>query len=310
MSHPAVVEGRPADVADTAVPLAISGLTKWYGTRLGVTDLELTLHRGTVTGFLGPNGAGKTTTLRLLAGLLTPSAGDVTIFGRPAREPAARERLGFMPADPVFLDHLSGRDNLDLFARLRGDPRSPDRSRVCAALELAESDLDVAVGAYSSGMRQKLGIVAALQHRPDLVVLDEPANRLDPIAHHAFIRLMRDTATQGRTVFLSSHVLGEVEDVCDQVALIREGRLLRLATVDELRQGASRSVTLRYRTHPSAAPDALTDARVDGTTVTGRIPPDRPDVVRRLIDDADIADVLITPARLEDVFLDLYGETP
>jgi ABC-2 type transport system ATP-binding protein len=195
--------------------------------------------------------------------------------------------------------------------RLRGDDDAPDRAHAAETLDLGPAELARPVGGYSSGMRQKLAIIATLQCRPDLVVLDEPANRLDPIAHRAFCSLVREIAADGRAVLLSSHVLAEVEEVCDSVVLIRDGRLLTISTVDDLRRQASRQVTIVYRSAPPSAPAALTAVHVDDVTVTGRIPPRRPDLVRALLDDPDIVDITVAPASLEDVFLDLYeGGTP
>lgn len=272
-------------------PIDVRNVTKRFGEVAAVTDLTFSLEPGTITGFLGPNGAGKSTTLRMVGGLLRPTAGTVTLSGIPARDPRARRSIGYMPADPAFLPHLTGRDNLDLLARLHGGARNDMRRTAADALALREADLDRRVGGYSSGMRQKLAIVAAVQHRPALVVLDEPANRLDPIAHHAFCDLVREMATNGHTVFLSSHVLAEVEAVCDDVLLVREGALLRSATVAELRENAPRVVTV---------------TRTDGTTTVTHVAADRADVLRELLVDPDVVDMTVVPASLEDVVLALY----
>ena len=290
----------------SAPPVEVSHLSKAYGHVLAVDDLTFTVDPGVIAGFLGPNGAGKTTTLRVIGGLLRPTAGGARLFGREAWSPAARAPLAYMPADPVFLPHLSGTANLDLLVRLRGAAGAPDRAHAAEALDLGPAELARPVGGYSSGMRQKLAIIATLQCRPDLVVLDEPANRLDPIAHRAFCFLVREIADAGRAVLLSSHVLAEVEDVCDTVVLIRDGRLLTVSGVDDLRRQASRQVTIVFRSPPSAVPAGLTAVVVDGLTVTGRIPARRPDLVRSLVADPDIVDVTVVPASLEDVFLDLY----
>ena len=286
-------------------PVALQGLTKAFGSHLAVSELTLRLTSGTVTGFLGPNGAGKTTTLRMIGGLTRPTSGRVDLFGRDARTPQARALLGYMPADPTFLPHLSGRANLDLLAALHGRG-APDRDKAAEALDLGEHDLDRPVRGYSSGMTQKLAIVAALQHHPELVVLDEPANRLDPIAHQAFCQLLREAAAEGRTIMLSSHVLAEVEAVCDRVVLMREGRLLADAAVEALREGSARAVTVTYAAPPVTPPAVLDDACVHGITVTGRIPGDRPDLVRALLADDAVRDLTVSPATLEDVVLRLY----
>ena len=286
-------------------PVRVDDVTKRYGRVAAVAGLSFALEAGTITGFLGPNGAGKTTTLRMIGGLLHPTGGEVLVHGIDARQPAARARLGYMPADPVFLPQLSGRDNLELLARLHGG-RADDRTRALAALGLGDDELERRVRGYSSGMRQKLAIVAAVRHAPDLVVLDEPANRLDPIAHHAFCELLRTIAAEGRTVLLSSHVLAEVEAVCSAVLLVREGRLLTAGRVEDLRERATRVVTLTYARPPAAPPAALTDVRVDGVNVSGRVPADRADVVRDLLRDPDVVDITIAPPSLEDIVLRLY----
>jgi len=289
-----------------AAPIDADRVTKRFGEVAAVVDLSFSLRPGTITGFLGPNGAGKSTTLRMVGGLLRPTAGKIRLFGLDARDPEARRPLGYMPADPSFLPHLSGRDNLELLSRLRGEPRGELARQAADALNLSAGDLGRPVGGYSSGMRQKLAIVAAVQHRPALVVLDEPANRLDPIAHRSFCELIRGMAAEGATVFLSSHVLAEVEAVCDSVLLVRDGSLLKEATVEELRTHAPRVVTMTYRRPPARQPTGLADARLDGRTVRGHVPADRPDVLRDLLADPDVVDLTVVPASLEDVVLALY----
>ena len=292
----------------TAAPIEVQQVTKRFGNVTAVSDLTFSLRPGTVTGFLGPNGAGKSTTLRMVGGLLRPTAGRVELFGVDARDPQARRPLGYMPADPAFLPHLSGRDNLDLLAQLRGGADDEMARQAAAVLDLSPADLTRRVGGYSSGMRQKLAIIAAVQHRPALVVLDEPANRLDPISHRAFCELIRGMASEGATVFLSSHVLAEVQAVCDSVLLVREGALLKEATVDELRERAPRVVTVTYRQPPERPPGVLAAAVVDGTSVTGHVPADRPDLLRELLADPEVVDLTVVPASLEDVVLALYTD--
>jgi ABC-2 type transport system ATP-binding protein len=280
-------------------------LTRHYGATVGIEDLDLAVGRGTVTGFLGPNGAGKTTVLRLLVGLLRPTRGEARIFGVPSWNPVARRPVGFMPADPVFVGELDGGANLDLLADLqRAEP--VDRDWALRLLDFDPADLGRPVRAYSSGMVQKLALVQAVQHRPDIVLLDEPANRLDPFAHHGFERLVRSIAAGGRTVFLSSHVLSEVEATCDEVAMVRHGRLLTVSSVRELSAGALRRVTVVYGQPPTGMPEGLLDAEVDGSVVTGRVAGRRPDVLRRLLADPAVADLLVEPAPLEETFLHLY----
>jgi ABC-2 type transport system ATP-binding protein len=293
-------------VAAAPAPVELSALTKTFGARTAVCGVSFSLAAGSVTGFLGPNGAGKTTTLRMIGGLIRPTSGRVRLFGLSARRPDARRVLGYMPADPTFVANLTGRQNLALLAGLRGDA-APDRDELAGALSLSQADLDLPVRAFSSGMRQKLAIIAALQHRPELVVLDEPANRLDPLAHRAFCGVMQRVAASGRTVLLSSHVLGEVEEVCDSVILMHSGRVLRVAGVEELRNHASREVTLTYTCPPPQLPSCLNGAQVHDCIVTGRIPARRPDLLRSLTSEPGLVDLTVEPASLEDVFVDMYG---
>jgi ABC-2 type transport system ATP-binding protein len=291
--------------AEAAPAIECRGLTRYYGRVVGIDRLDLTVRRGTVTGFLGPNGAGKTTVIRLLMGLLAPTAGEALLLGLPAGDPGARRRVGYLPADPAFYPHLTGRENLDLLAELGGWP-CPDRAWAATLLDMSDEDLDRPVREYSSGMIQKLGLVQAVQHRPEVVVLDEPANRLDPIAHRRFEELVRAVAAGGRTVFLSSHILSEVEAVCDDVAMVRAGRLLTTARVDELRGRSLRNLTVHYSGAPANLPDGLLDVRRDGDVVHARAPAGRPDLLRALLADPSVVDVLVEPASLEETFLHLY----
>ncbi len=290
---------------ETASPLECRGVVKHFGPVVALDGVDLTMRAGSVTGFLGPNGAGKTTLLRIAAGLLHATRGDVLVFGTPSDRPEARLGVGYLPADPVFYPSLTGRENLDLLARLQGEG-SPDRAEACERLELADDVLDRPAGTYSSGMRQKLGIVQAVQHRPRLVILDEPANRLDPMSHRAFESLVHDVVATGSSVLLSSHTLSEVEEVCDTVTMIDTGRILLDAAARELTAHALRQVTVRYRTTPPPPPDGLVDAHVVANRIEARLASGRPDVLRALLADPDVDDLTVEPASLEDVFFDLY----
>jgi ABC-2 type transport system ATP-binding protein len=208
---------------------------------VAVDGIDLTVRPGEVYGFLGPNGAGKTTTLRMLLGLIRPTAGTVSVLGRGPGDPSALARIGALIEGPAFYPYLSGSDNLRVVARYAGVPAS----QVPAALRTV--DLDDRGGdkfsAYSLGMKQRLGVAAALLKDPDLVVLDEPTNGLDPAGMRDMRRLVRELGASGRTVLLSSHLLGEVQQVCDRVAVIDRGRVLAESTVDELRGGGELVLT-------------------------------------------------------------------
>jgi ABC-2 type transport system ATP-binding protein len=298
-----------ASRAPSVTPITCHDLTKHYGTVVGIEGIDLVVERGTLTGLVGPNAAGKTTLLRLLIGLLRPTRGEARFFGVPVAQPRARRAIGFMPADPAFYPSLSGRENLDLLARLQGHG-APDRDWALDRIGLAGTDLDRPVGAYSSGMRQKLAIVQAVQHRPDVVLMDEPASRLDPLAHHQFEELLRDLAHRGCAVLLSSHALAEVEAVCETLAMIQGGKVLVRAPTRELLAHAPRRLSVRYRRPPSTVPEALKQVSLDGGRLEALLPAGRPDLLRAVLADDDVEDVLVQPATLEDVFLDLYRDTP
>ncbi len=290
-----------------AAPIECRELTKRYGPVVGIEHLDLVVESGTVTGFLGPNAAGKTTVIRILVGLLRPSGGWATLFGRPVDDAAARERIGYMPADPSFYLALTGAENLDLLGRLQGTD-CPDRAWAADLLDLPEAALHRHVREYSSGMVQKLALVQAVQHRPDLVILDEPANRLDPLAHRRFEQLVRTISDDGRTVFLSSHTLSEVQDVCDRVAMVRSGRLLATTSIAELAGAEPRRLRVRYRGAPPDSLPGLIDPTFRDGVLTARLPGGRVDILRALIADAGAEDVLVEPASLEEAFMDLYDD--
>lgn len=220
-------------------------LTKFYGRQRGVQDLTLGVGPGEVFGFLGPNGAGKTTTIRLLMDLIRPTSGTIRVLGHDLRrDPVpARSRTGYLPGDLELYRDMSGHQLLAFLARLRPG------SDLAYAAELAERlDLDLSrhVHDLSKGNRQKLGVVQALMHRPDLLILDEPSSGLDPLAQREFHALIRDAAMTGRTVFFSSHVLDEVERVADRVGIILDGRLAVVDTVAALKSKALRVLELEF----------------------------------------------------------------
>ena len=272
--------------------IACRGLTKRFGDFTAVDDLDLEVDGGTIVGFLGANGAGKSTTIRMLVGLQRPTAGTVEINGLPAGQPEARSALGYMPSDPAFYVALTGRENLDLLAALHGRG-APDREWATGLLGLSDADLDRPVREYSGGMVQKLALVQAVQHHPALVILDEPANRLDPLVHRRFEEMVHHIAGEGRTVFLSSHTLSEVEDLCHSVAMIRAGRLLAHRGVDELADLGTRRLHAVLRS---------------GETIDEGLPRGDLGRVRELLDRGDVVDLTIEPATLEEAFLELYEE--
>ena len=226
-------------------PVEVRGLCKRYGELVAVDDVDLTVEAGDVFGYLGPNGAGKTTSLRMMLGLIAPSAGSVRLFGRDpqASVKALRGVAGFVEA-PTFYPYLNGRVNLDLLAALDGDGA---KGRIEEALEIVglSHRAKDKVGTYSHGMRQRLGIAAALLREPRLLLLDEPATGLDPGGMRDMRDLIRNLSGQGMTVLLSSHLLTEVEELCNRVAIVREGRVAYQGSLEELRRQAGGGYLLR-----------------------------------------------------------------
>jgi ABC-2 type transport system ATP-binding protein len=304
------------DIADpTLLPIsnaviATDGLTKHYGSVVAVTDLTLEVRAGEIFGFLGPNGAGKSTLIRTLLGFLHPTSGSARVLDMDivAESVEIRRLTGYLPGGIALYDSLTGEQVLDYLADLQG--RVPHRrTELCERLQLPESVLRRKVRDYSRGMRQKIGVVQALQHDPELAILDEPTEGLDPLMQQSFYAILDDLRREGRTVFFSSHILSEVERICDRVAIIREGRLMAIHDVAELLARRRRRVTLRWL---GAAPDlsdvpGIEDVVVDGdratATLAGQVAP-----FVRAIASPNLADLTIEPASLEEAFLEYYAE--
>lgn len=234
---------RLIDPAATVTAIELDGLTKQYGPRTAVNQLSFTVPKGAICGFIGPNGAGKTTTIRMLLGLVTPTAGTATVLGHSIERPADYlDRVGAMIEGPAFYPTLSGRRNLEVLAALGGIPAA----RIDAALHAI--DLYDRAGdqfkSYSLGMKQRLGIGAALLADPELLLLDEPINGLDPTGIREVRLLLRSLADAGTTILVSSHLLDELQHVCDEIVMIRHGRLVFTGPVDELFDDARRELTV------------------------------------------------------------------
>jgi ABC-2 type transport system ATP-binding protein len=294
--------------------IATHGLTKRYG-RDGqppaLADLDLEVQPGEIFGFLGPNGAGKSTAIRLLLGFLHPTAGNATVLGRDIGHASVeiRRRVGYLPGGVTFWDGLTGEQLLDELSALAGRPPLR-RAALLERMELDAATLRRQVRDYSRGMRQKLGIVQALQHDPELAILDEPSEGLDPLMQRSFYEVLGDLRADGRTIFFSSHVLSEVERVCDRVAIIRAGRLVALEEVATLIARRKRNVELRVvgMTPRLDGVAGVSDLRVDGERVTCRLEGDVGPFLAAL-HGLDIRDLTIEPARLEEAFLEFYEPT-
>lgn len=295
--------------APTAV-IATRGLGKRYGSVQALVGLDLEVRPGEIFGFLGPNGAGKSTMIRILLGFLHPSTGSARVLGGDVERDSVeiRGRIGYLPGGIALYDSLSGRDALDYLSDLQGRPPSR-REELCERLEMPVSVLRRRVRDYSRGMRQKMGVIQALQHDPELAILDEPTEGLDPLMQQAFYGIVGDLRAAGRTVFMSSHILSEVERVCDRVAIIRRGRLMALHGVEELLARRKRRIQLRWLgTAPdlSAVP-GLVDVTVDDDRISGTLLGDVAPFVRAVASPS-LLDLTIEPARLEEAFLEYYAE--
>ena len=229
----------------TAPPLLdLHALSKRYGARRGIDDVSLAVHEGEVFGFLGPNGAGKTTTLRLIMGFLRPDSGQARVAGLDCwRDPVAVKRVvGYLPTGMALDPGLTGGQLIEYLANLRGGHRVVDPRYVAQLAERFGLDLSRKFRQYSHGNKQKVGIVQAFMHRPRLLLLDEPTSGLDPLNQQEFANLVHETRAAGRTVFLSSHVLSEVEDLCDRVAIIREGSIVHVGPLESIRTDPAQSL--------------------------------------------------------------------
>ncbi|MCS6888211.1 MAG: ABC transporter ATP-binding protein [Chloroflexus sp.] len=294
-----------------AVPaIELRNLTVYYGRQRGVEDLNLIVEPGEVFGFLGPNGAGKTTTLRVLLDIIRPTRGQALIFGRDCRRegPQIRRQVGYLPGELSLPANLTARQYLAMLDAARGHPVTASYlNQLCAQLEL---DLDRPMRTYSRGNKQKVGLVAALMFRPQLFILDEPTSGLDPLAQQMVLELVRTARTEGRTVFFSSHILPEVQAVCDRVGIIRAGRLVAVERVDALlqRQQVHR-LRLRFAAPlPPAAFDlpGVTELARSDCEVTLEVREHLAHVLR-IAADLGAIELETMPLTLEEVFLAYYG---
>jgi ABC-2 type transport system ATP-binding protein len=296
----------------SASAIATSGLAKDYGSGRGLFGLDLEVRQGEVFGFLGPNGAGKSTTLRLLMDLIRPTAGSARVLGLDTVTDGVeiRRRVGFLPGDLAMYPKLTGRVVLGYLAHLRG---GVDRRVRDSLAERFDADLDRPVHELSTGNRQKLGLVQAFMHEPELLILDEPISGLDPLVQQSFHTLLAEVSAAGRTVFLSSHALSEVERVTDRLAILRRGRLVVVDSAENLRRVAVHRLEVEFAA-PVAASEfqglpGVTDATADGRTLTVSFEGSADAVVKA----AAVHEVLaIRPHEddLEDVFLRYYRDRP
>ena len=286
------------------------GLTKHYGDVKALEDLDLEIAKGEIFGFLGPNGAGKTTTMRTILDLIRPTAGTAKILGLDSHEDAVkiRKHIGYVPGDLALYPRLTGKELLTYFSNLRG---GVDWSYVDTLADQLDADLSRKIGNLSSGNRQKVGLIQAFMNKPDVLILDEPSTGLDPLVQQDFQAIIKGVAAEGRTVFLSSHTLSEVERVADRVGIIREGRLAVVETMEMLKQKAIRQITLHFG-HPIEAsvfegvPGVRSVAVVDDTATIsfeGAMT-----ALLQAATDHHVTNLTSSEADLEEIFLTYYRD--
>ena len=291
----------------TDVAIRTQGLGKRYGNVDALSDLNLEISRGEVLGYLGPNGAGKTTTIRLLLAMARPSAGRAEIFGLDCqrRSVEAHRLLTYVPGEANLWPALTGAETLRLLGRVHGEVDDAYREELVGRFQL---DLNKKVRAYSRGNRQKVLLIAALMCRPDLLILDEPTAGLDPLMEQEFRYTLSEAKERGQTVFLSSHILSEVEAVCDRVAILRQGRLVELGSLAQMRHLSSVLVEVTFAgrvpdlSQVSGVRSFRADARVAHLEVAGSIDP-----LLKALEGHEVTGLLSREPSLEELFLSLYG---
>lgn len=280
-------------------------LTKYYGKSRGIMDVDLTVAQGDFFGFIGPNGAGKSTTIRTLLGLIAPTSGSAEIFGRDICADKAKilEDVGYMPAEAAFYPSMRVEEVIRFSARLRGKECSREAAQLCRRLEL---DTEKKISQLSLGNRKKVSIVCALQHSPKLCILDEPTSGLDPLMQREFYAILEDRNQEGSTIFLSSHILSEVQRYCRHAAVIREGKILISDSMENLGQTHAKRVTLRGVAAPPGL-DGIRDVKQTGDAVNF-LYSGKPEVLLNALAALPLTDVNIAEPDLEEIFMHYYGE--
>jgi ABC-2 type transport system ATP-binding protein len=284
-------------------------LTKAYGPHRGIIDVDLEVAENEIFGFLGPNGAGKTTTIRTLLDLIRPTSGRAFVFDvETSVDPVSiHRRVGYIPGEFALYDRLTGRQTLEYFANLRG---GVDKAYQASLIDRFELEADKKFKDYSKGNKQKVGVIIALQHRPELLILDEPTSGLDPLVQQTFYSVVREAREEGRSVFLSSHILSEVERTCDRVAIIRDGRLVKVDRTEALRDLAHHQVELRFvdgvPTDAFAGLPGVSDVVVEDHTLRLRVSGPITPVVQAAAR-YELLDFVSREPSLEETFLAQYG---
>jgi ABC-2 type transport system ATP-binding protein len=287
-----------------------NALSVYYGRHRGILDVDLRVEKGEVFGFLGPNGAGKTTTQRVLMDIIRPTAGEARIFGKDCQKEgvAVRERVGYLPGELSLYDNMTARRFFKMYHSLQKTNTDPNYWRTLA--DRLDLDTSRKMRQYSRGNKQKVGVVAAFMNKPDLLILDEPTTGLDPLVQQTVMELVREASAAGATVFFSSHILPEVQAVCDRVGIIRDGQLVTTERVEDLTRQHFKRIRFSFATMPQA--DAFTQLEVretarDEQSITLEIY-ERLDRVMETAVPFGIIDIETIPVSLEEIFLAFYGK--
>jgi len=294
----------------TEYAIETRGLSVYYGRHRGILNVDLRVEQGEVFGFLGPNGAGKTTTQRVLMDIIRPTAGEARMLGRDCQKDgvAARDRVGYLPGELSLYDSMKVRRFFKMYASLQKSNTDPGHWR--ALSERLELDTSRRIGQLSHGNKQKVGVVAAFMNKPDLLILDEPTTGLDPLVQQTVMELVREANRAGATIFFSSHILPEVQAVCDRVGIIRDGQLVATERVEDLTRQQFKRVRFCFATLPPAdafSQDGVTVLAQDGQGVTLEIR-EHLDKVMETVVQYGITDIETIPVSLEEIFLAYYGK--
>ena len=287
-------------------------LSKSYGDILAISNIDLEIPKGQVFGYLGPNGAGKTTTIKLLMDFIRPTKGTAKIFGLDSRENSVdiKKKVGYLPGDIVLYDQMTGNELLKYFCNMR---KQSDWQFVIKLAERLDVNLEMKIKKLSRGNRQKLGLIQAFMHKPELIIMDEPSSGLDPLLQQEFYTMVDEVKSDGRTIFISSHILPEVERICDQVGIIREGKLITVEQVNNLKDRSIQELEIHFGSNVSKEKftkiPGLKSIHMDNTilfcTVIGS-----PDQLIKTAACFEVTKIISHQPSLEDVFLSYYGDQP
>ena len=291
--------------------ITTNNLTKTYGKTVGLLDLNLDVESGEVFGFLGSNGAGKSTTMRLLTGFSKPTRGHAEIFGKNTWKNSVdiKKDMGFLPDFPALYEGFTGTELITYMANLQGKKASL-QNQLIDQLELAKVDLDRKIKSYSRGMKQKIGIIQALQHDPSVVILDEPTEGLDPLMQQRFFDIITDCKSRGNTIFFSSHIISEVEKICDRIGILRKGHLIAVENITTLKEKTIRYMDITFTKNteiPVLDLPCITSNQRKGDGIRIGIKGDINPLIKKLAR-SSVKDIVYEEAHLEDIFMDYYQD--